>query len=251
MSASEELIYLRGQIRDARAAAIRDAEAFTEVLFAVERLGSYLYRAVGSLSKYQGKINKLAGNSPLAKEVPAAHPQAHIPFNRLYETVMRARNDALHQGAYARHLTSRVIELTIVLEDALMSSFTTVGEYMVRNPISASLWQPLSFVRQQMLANSFSYLPVLGPGSHWCFVSDLDLARYLRAKAEVRRDRIAETLRDAVASGGLSLSPAKVVSPGETVESVAAKLDHLPIIITLDGQPSGELIGILTAFDLL
>ena len=35
-----------------------------------------------------------------------------------------------------------------------------IGDYMVPNPVCASDWQPVGFVRQMMLANSFSYIPV-------------------------------------------------------------------------------------------
>lgn len=248
---SEEFIYLRDQIREARAATLKDAEAFTEALFAVERLGSYLCRVIGTLGTYKGEICKLAGASPLAEEIPVAHPQQHVYFSRLYEMVMQARNDALHQGAYARHLTSQVIELTIVLEDALMTSFLTVSEYMVRNPVSASLWQPLSFIRQQMLVNSFSFLPVIDLSGVWCFISDLELARYLRVKAGARRIRLAETLEAAVSSGGIDLLQAETVGPNENVETVAARLGQAPLLVTAGGQLKRDLVGIITAFDLL
>jgi hypothetical protein len=36
-----------------------------------------------------------------------------------------------------------------------------VSDFMVRNPIQAELWQPVSFARQLLLINSFSYLPIL------------------------------------------------------------------------------------------
>ena len=72
------------------------------------------------------------------------------------------RNDALHQGACARHLANHAVQLALVLEDALMPSEPKVSDFMVRDAICAAHWQPISFVRQQMLANSFSYLPFCG-----------------------------------------------------------------------------------------
>lgn len=250
MLSSEELIYLRDQIRQARAAVVEDAEAFTEALFAIERLGSFLCRSVGALGAFQGEINRLASQSPLAIHVSNAHPELHVPFPRLYEAVRQARNDALHQGAYARHLTSRVIELAIVLEDALMTSLATVSEFMVRNPVSAALWQPLSFVRQQMLANSFSFMPVRSRGGVWSLVSDAELARYLRANSGLRKQRLTESLDSATSAGDIPLSPAQTIGPGELVEAAAAKLGQYPLLVTADsGQ--GELVGIITAFDLL
>ena len=53
---------------------------------------------------------------------------------------------------------------------------------MVRSPVTAEPWQPLSFVRQLMLTNSFSILPVLMPDG-WRVVTDAQVAAYLRAGA--------------------------------------------------------------------
>jgi hypothetical protein len=112
---------------------------------------------VGSkpLTGDRGEIETVAGESALASEVPAQWRGIHVPFPLLYGIVKDARNEALHQGAFARHLTVHAIELSLVLEDAMRRSFENpvVGDFMVRNPVCAELWQPLSFVRQQMLTN--------------------------------------------------------------------------------------------------
>jgi len=76
------------------------------------------------------------------------------------------------------HLTTNAVELSIVLEEAIMNGYDRVGDFMVRNTVCAYLWQPLSFIRQTMLANSFSYLPVPtgDRGSqfgNWLQISDL------------------------------------------------------------------------------
>ena len=68
------------------------------------------------------------------------------------------RNDALHQGAFARHLTKHAIELAIVLEDVLSNDLDpVVTDFMLRNPVCGEPWQPIAFLRQQMLANSYSF----------------------------------------------------------------------------------------------
>ena len=77
--------------------------------------------------------------SPLADAIPDQHTTWHSKFSTTYEVVRDARNDALHQGAFARHLTNSVIQLALVLEDALMSNASTTGEFMVREPISEGL----------------------------------------------------------------------------------------------------------------
>jgi len=159
---SETARDFRIQFRQARDNALRDAEAFDEIIYVIERLGIVLTGQMRSLGQYQSEIKKFADDSPLANYVPNKHRDVHTPFNLLYDIVTEARNDALHIGAFARHLTSHAIEVAIVLEDALRTKEENklISDYMVPNPVCAALWQPISFIRQRMLASSFSYLPV-------------------------------------------------------------------------------------------
>lgn len=259
---SEQAVYFRNQFREARNRVFQDSEAFSEILFAVERLGSYLIGKIGTLDSYRSCIQELANQSTLAKTIPAKHSSSHIEFHRLYELVMQARNDALHQGAYARHLTSRLIELSLVLEDALMSKGKLVRDYMVINPLCASLWQPLSFIRQQMLANSFSFLPVQDSQGSWKLISDQALAKYLRVKKSDRDKRMAQTLAEALKDESSLLLLSKTVKPSEDVGKALElmKESYTPLLVTttvklgdeaVKEKESEEIIGILTSFDLL
>ena len=157
---SEVAGFFRDQFRQARATALQDAEGFQEIIFVLERFGAYLIGKIKDLGKYGEAIEREAMSSPLADAIPVQYNTWHSKFSTIYELVRDARNDALHQGAFARHLTNSVIQLALILEDALMSNASTVGEFMVREPICASFWLPLSFIRQQMLKNSYSYLPL-------------------------------------------------------------------------------------------
>ncbi len=117
-------IYFRDQLREARAIALKDVEAFEEIVFVLERLGSYLHGRTESLHVYKDNIVELACQSPLAQEIPSVHPDVHAPFAILYELVKDARNFALHVGAFARHLTVHAVALSIILEDALENGLT-------------------------------------------------------------------------------------------------------------------------------
>jgi hypothetical protein len=176
----EALISFRDQLRDARASALLNTESFQELLFVVERFGFLLTKnpkATG-LGDYKDAVETFAvKHSALATEIMRAW---HTPFSDLYTLVSKARNDALHQGAFARNLTKHAVQLALILEDALMDSLLTVNDYMVRNPICAYHWQPISFVRQQLLENSFSYLPVF-INDGWNLISDHSVALYLRS----------------------------------------------------------------------
>lgn len=238
--------YFRDQLRKGRAAALRDAEGFQEILFVLEKLGGYLLRRIGTLADYRPKIRELANASPLAEDIPAGCPSWHVPFSQLYELVREARNDALHQGALARHLTNSAVQLAFVLEDALMSNRNTVGDYMVREPVCASLWEPLSFIRQKILANSFTYLPVWC-STDWQLLSEYQLARYLRERD--RTKRLASTLQDAVGAD-LKLEEASICSVEAPIDEVLALSQGKPVLV-VDGGCIERLVGIVAPFDLL
>jgi len=169
----------------------------------------------------------------------------------LYDLVKDARNYALHQGACARYLTGHAIELALVLEDALRRSLDApvVGDYMVRHPVCAELWQPLSFIRQQMLANSFSYLPVKSDAGVWCLVSDLDIATYLGTDATERKPRLAQSLR-AAHIPLQATTPCTIDIPLEEALLRLSK-EKRPLLVCRQDQDEQVLIGIVTAFDLL
>jgi hypothetical protein len=248
-----EAEFFANELRDAREAAQKDAEDFDQIIHSVELLGSFLFGRVDSLSGYQNLICNEARNSPLADDVPTQCPEFHVPVERLYELVKDARDDAMHQGAFARRLTEHSIQLSLILEDALRKGhkMSTVGEYMSRKPIFAELWQPISFLRQIMLENAFSYLPVKMEGG--CYlVADLDIASYLgRATSKTdRKRRLATRLLDALSE---KLVYARRCTAETSVEQAlkAFDEDHRPLLIWRAESDPPEIIGILSPSDLL
>lgn len=241
--------FFRDQFRQARAIALQDAEGFQEIIFVLERFGAYIFKEIGDLGKYRAGIEKIAKRSPLADVIPVQHIIWHSKFSTIYELVRDARNDALHQGAFARHLTNSTIQLALVLEDALMNNAGTVGDFMVREPICASLWQPLSFIRQQMLKNSFTYLPVLlnNEGQpRWWLVSDYHVARYLRQKD--RKARLGRTLDCARKEDPTLLEQADTCFEDKSVVE-AMEMSKGKAVIVIDKEE--RLVGIVTPFDFL
>jgi hypothetical protein len=87
-------LYFRDQFRSARSRAFRDAEAFQDLVYCLERVGIALARRITVLADYKKDITTLANRSPLAKTIPTRHQYWHIPFSELYEHVRVARNDA-------------------------------------------------------------------------------------------------------------------------------------------------------------
>lgn len=233
----------RDLLREARSVAQRDGEAFAGIIQVVERLGMQRKGEVGDLGKYQEDLCQLAEISPLAKG-----SSARSSFRSLYANVRIARNDAMHVGAKARWLTSRAVELALVLEDALMSDAGEARDYMVQPVAVAEGWQLISDVRQVMLANSFTYLPVRA-GGKWFLISDLIIARYLWATGDAgeRRLKMAQSLDDAIEAKGIALQPAPVCDPSSGISNVLEISNGRPVLVC-DG---GRLIGIVTPFDVL
>ncbi len=191
-------------------------------------------------------LRELAAVSPLAKTLPATHPACHTPFGVLFDHVRISRNDAMHEGAFARHLTTHLAQLALVREDALMGHSRSVGDFIVRNPTCALRWQPVSFVRQVMLAESYSFLPVSPEGDEqWKVVVDRDLALFIQS-AEDRQKALGMTLAQAI-TGGLSLrEPYRCERKTEVAEALRNSHD-LPVLVI----EAGNLLGMATPFDLL
>src|SRR5262249_52413744 len=141
-----------------------------------------------------------------------------------------------------------------ILEDALMRGSDKIGDYMVRKVVTASPWQPLSFIRYQMLVNSFTFLPVLTDTGEVTnnLVADISIARYLQNGN--RKERLAHKLSEAVGSNQITYLQTTMYTPDKTIlvvlsdETVTSK--RLPILV-VDKEERKHLVGLLTAFDLL
>lgn len=246
-------LHFRDQLREARAIALRDNEAFEAVVFVIERIGVYLTGRIDGLGKYVESIAAKARTSPLAETIPAQLPAWHPNFTTLYQLVQQARNDALHEGAFARHLTDNTIELALVLEDALMADAVNALHFMVKDPVCARWWQPISSIRRSMLESSFSFLPILSaiPGdSGWKLVSDFSLVKYLRQSKgnNERKERLAKQLGKVVQSGDIELAKASTCKPEEPISRVLELSEGQPVLVI---DVNDELRGIITPFDLL
>ena len=123
-----------------------------------------------------------------------------------------------------------------------------VGDYMVRSPICAEPWQPISFIRQQMLANSFSFLPVKR-ATEWWLVSDLEIAGYLGTETKERKRRLVQTLETA----GTSLQRARLCAVDTPLEAALRMMagEQRPLLVCATPEDFQALVGIITHFDLL
>ena len=263
---SEEALYFRNEFREARYDALKYAEGYQRILFAVERLGAYLTgKHDGTLYTYEDDLATfIKCHHPLQGKMPDICKDYHTEYKNLLELVRHERNEALHKGALVNVLTSHLIELSIMLEDSIMTTKKStktimaneIQNYMTRNPVRAYSWQPISFIRQQMLENSFSYIPVHMKKSgedkeDWYIISDYGITTYLRSATEksCRRKLLSQSLECADKGESDLLEPACVVRPTTTVGDALDCAKGRPILVQSPNCP--ELLGIATPFDLM
>lgn len=236
----------RDDLRRARLYALDDGEGYQEIIHAIERLGNHITnesKATG-LSWYREKLSELIKDTP-----------NESLFNDVFEVFCAARNDAAHQGAQARHLTSNAVALSLLFEEALlqfidMEQNHTVEAVMIRDVICAEMWHTVSHIRYQLLRNSFSALPMFDKQKNcWLFISDHHVAAFLskaKTKSE-RRDYYLFELYDALKKHGLGSESAKSIS-SNTKWRVALELMQGRPALVIDDH---KLKGIVTPFDLL
>jgi hypothetical protein len=250
---ANERIYYRDLLRSARYAALRDAEGFREICFALEALGVRLCGERKALGGYEVRLKELASKSPLLTELPEAAPSLFGSFSALFELVRSARNDAMHTGAYARHATQAAIELSIGFEDAMSNITNTskVHDVMVRAIFSANDFDLLGGVRQKMLAESFSFVPVRIDGE-WKLIEDIEVAKYLRQKGKSEVGvALAKSITDAD-HDGLKLNRAIMIEHDESVTEALAKLGGTSrLLLVVDPRSQNRLCGIVSPFELI
>lgn len=249
----EERLHYRDRLRAARYSALADAEGFGEICFAIEALGLRLHGEEAAMGPYLTQIRALATSSSVLNSLTDDFPALFTRFDALYETVKRARNDAMHTGVYARHATIAAIELCIGLEESLMVEQQirreTVADFMVKTPVIVEAWQPVAYARQLMLMHSFSLLPVFI--DEWKLVPELSMARYLH-KRQNQKQRLLAVRIDEAAQTGLDLVDAVVVRPTDKVAELlnAARPGNLPMLWLVLDRPE-KLCGVLSPFELM
>ena len=254
-------VFYLNELRSARNAALADAEGFQAVIHSLELMGQQLTGKVLKFGEYKRKLNCIAGLSSLSHKIVSKYPAYHTKFSDLYKELRWARNDAVHQGAYARILTDHAVDITIILEDALMSQLSKVCQFMVRDVIEAKPWHPVSYARQQMLKHSFSHLPVwFKDEKKWKLISEYAVAKYLRRgtpSEKQRLERLAAKIEEAHKGNNendglrlLTVEEEDIVFPEKPISSILDRLGAKPILV-VDPKREDELVGILTSSDIL
>jgi hypothetical protein len=265
--APDERLYFRDRLRAARYAALADAEGFGEICFAIEALGIRVRGLRQTMGKYKRWIFPYWQQRPSLDQLAHSFPALFGRFEALYDAVQNARNDAMHTGAYARHVTAAAIELCIGLEDTLMSTppRNSVADFMVKSPIVVESWQPVAHARQLMLTHSFSYLPTYIE-NRWQLISEMAIARFLRSVGDPSL-LLAMQISDACKTEDDDGNPVHLVDRPhalaltlprlvEAVDAVAPLLvadtvTDRPSLWLVRSQDPKQLSGVLSPFELM
>jgi CBS domain-containing protein len=247
-----EQLSCRDELRSARAVALADAEGFISIVHALELTGQLQTgKILNGLGNYGAGLTPKANSSVFATDIPTLFPQYHCAFETLFLTLCQARNNAVHEGVYARTLTEHAVEVALILEDALVANASSVTHFMVRNVVEAKPWHPISYIRQTMLKNAFSYLPLWNEDSWW-LIPDHLLARHVRAPYENKSElieRLQAKIAD-VAGKAVILPSGNCVGPTALLSDVLDQINERPLLV-IDPDRKGALLGLLTASDVL
>ncbi len=246
----ERLFHLR-VFRQARVGLLDDAEAYLPVFVCLENLGRRLYEGdKTSPSFVKDLVSPLASFlAPSAYEVLVVNDRKNHVESML-KRLARARNDAVHSGAYARHLGVGCLDVSLIAEEALSQNMNTVSDFMVSSVVVAESWQPLSFARQIMLKNSFTWLPIFF-GEKWQFLSAEDILKALGpSKGEDRAKILNTPIGELAQDNKIKLSLAtqiQIKAPADDARAILS--DKAEPLLVID--EANHLVGIVMAFDLL
>ncbi len=236
------------RLRDARALVLRDGESFREASTVLEHIGQVIGGRIGNgLKDHELAIVSLAKQAGQGDEESVT---------RLFNVVREARNKAVHDGAYARHLNGRLVDLLLLLEEAIMTNMDHVEDLMVRSPLSAEPWHLVSHVRKMMLANSFSCIPIFkckAGKDRWMLLQDATLMHWIRSEPNKKKqkERLAMPVGEAITNHALAVKGAICCGRVATIGDLLPRMNDDPTLVTekIDGEE--RLLGIITAFDLL
>jgi hypothetical protein len=233
----------RDSLRSARAKVHADAEGFEVVVHAIERLGRHLNPQGDGLAKYHDALIAL---------VEAAELKVGDLEHRLF-LLRQTRNDAAHQGSYARNAAREAVHVALRLEEALTVCWADieVQHLMVRGAITAQPGDTLGDVRRAMLEHAFTAIPAFVE-KRWCLITDRWLAAELAGKNKGPREAVLQRKVAELSDDEVTLLAVVAIQPSTRVSSLAGAghLQHALTLVARDAD-AGVLEGVVAPADLL
>ncbi|WP_414657395.1 CBS domain-containing protein [Deinococcus sp. VB343] len=234
---ADEAAYFLKLFRGARYAALEDAENFREICFVLEEFGCHLNgNNTKSLRKY-GSLLRSFANQKRRQE-----------FSVMFDMVVDARNEASHRGVFARNLAGKSVRLSIILEESLLNMTVQVKHLMSESVIFAEDFYTLAKVREIMLENSFSYIPVMLSGKYY-FISDSLVAK--KWQDFIGDDKAKYNTRISQLLSLKELLEAEEILSHAPKSEAYLKVGHLPLLVFNGKHENRKVVGILSPFDLL
>jgi len=132
----------------------------------------------------------------------------------------------------------------------------TAEDLMTPNPLEAKPWHSFGMVRDAMIANSFSHVPIWWK-DEWRLISERTMCRLVQRARVKKCDLRSKRLDAAVALGGAKEIIADALIGQQTITVPPAKpatelaLDSGCLLVVRDREYSAELVGIITAADVI
>lgn len=250
---------LRGGLKGALTGFANGRGSVEALLHEIERISRYVSgRPKVSLGQATKSMKRLVHQYARGRLSDTGLPG--VNWDELYRGVVKGRNDLAHTGTAAALAGTRVATLATVLLAALTELVKTNGLWMVRNvmvsnPICAQYWQTLADLRRTMLVNDYSALPLsegLQDDGTWGCVRAEELAAFFAREDQGTPGCTLAEARNQVDGVPMPVYHASVVHEDTSLDTLLGESAlKLPVIVTRPMGGRCEIVGIVTAFDLL
>ena len=243
---------LRGDLKGALTGFASGRGSVEALLHQIERIAKYVSANPSiNLGQAKGAMTQL-----VSRYAPFGLKDSGLPgvgWDDLYRSVVTGRNDIAHTGTEAALAGTKTaalatILLTALAEAAKENDVRTMKDVMVSNPTCAHGWQTLADLRRTMLVNDYSALPLSESQDDkktWECVRAEELAHLTQ-----ERGALGQTL-DKVRSE-MDFYRAATVRESTPVDCLLGRhAPDLPVVVARCVGGRHEIVGIVTAFDLL
>ena len=250
---------LRGDLKGALTGFANGRGSVEALLHEIERIAKYVTGCPDiALHRATEAMTSLVGSHAPARLADTGLPG--VEWGDLYRRVVWGRNDIAHTGTEGALTGTRVAALATVLLGALAelvkeNELTTMKDVMVSNPMCAHDWQTLADLRRTMLVNDYSALPLRDGGTDeekWDCVRAEELAAFVtRENRRARGCTLADALSGEWGSRMRVYAADAVKEEAPLGQLLAGAESRLPVVVTRKVGTRREMVGIVTAFDLL
>ena len=238
-------------LRGARQAWLADAENAEALVFAIEGFGRHLVGAERTLGQVSPALVEFVAGA-------LGHERGNDLSAKL-RVLVHARNDRMHKGFAARNLAKDALRVAVMIEEALLKGWTgvKVEHVMTPSPTCAATWHSFGRVRDAIIENAYSFLPILLPEG-WRVVSERKVAvciQAARAAGQDLRPCRLDAASPVPAHGGAPLWQAIVsdtlreAAPSDWIDSLDPAVGVVLVIDRAVGVEP-QLVGIVTPTDI-